>query len=203
MNDGKPSEKGDLKREEIEKWFEEHGDGLYRFSLLRVGDQTLAEDLVQETFLAALQSWESYKGQAPIRGWLLGILKHKIVDHFRKEGRFKEIKKEYETEPDVKEQFGLICWIKGFGPKRWSNDPQEAHLNNRFLSVVEKCLKELSNQQREVFVLREIEEYKTKEIEGILGITGNNIRVTLYRARIILRACIEKLWLKNTPKGAE
>ncbi len=111
MNDGKPSEKGDLKREEIEKWFEEHGDGLYRFSLLRVGDQTLAEDLVQETFLAALQSWESYKGQAPIRGWLLGIMKHKIVDHFRKEGRFKEIKKEYETEPDVKEQFGLVWFV--------------------------------------------------------------------------------------------
>ena len=203
MNDDKPPYKNKLKQEEVEKWFEEHGDGLYRFSLLRVGDQTQAEDLVQETFLAALQSWESYKGQSPLRGWLLGIMKHKIADYFRREGRFKEIKKEYEAEPEIKEQFGPFCWLKGYGPKKWSNDPQEAHLNNRFLNIVEKCLKKLSGQQREVFVLREIEEYKTKEIEGIMGITGNNIRVTLYRARVLLRSCIEKFWLKSTPTGAE
>jgi RNA polymerase sigma-70 factor (TIGR02943 family) len=203
MDDNKPPEKSNLKHEEIEKWFGEHGDGLYRFALLRVGDQTQAEDLVQETFLAALQSWESYKGQSPLRGWLLGIMKHKIADYFRREGRFKEIKKEYGAEPEVKEQFGPVCWLKGYGPKKWFNDPQEAHLNNSFLSVVEKCLEELSSKQREVFVLREIEEYKTKEIEGVLGITGNNIRVTLYRARVLLRTCIEKLWLKSTPARAE
>lgn len=203
MNDDKPPEENLVEREDIERWFEEHGDGLYRFSLLRVNDSTLAEDLVQETFLAALQSRSSFKGQSPIRGWLLGIMKHKIADHFRKEGRFKEIKNEYETEPEVKGQFGPFCWVKGYGPKKWSNDPQETHLNKRFLSVVATCLKKLTPQQREVFVLREIEEYKSKEIENMLGITGNNIRVTLYRARVFLRSCIEKFWLKDTPTGAK
>lgn len=203
MNDDKPSSQGKIKREDIENWFKEHGDGLFRFALLRVGDSTLAEDLVQETFLAAFKSADSYKGQAPIRSWLLGIMKHKIADHFRKEGRHKEAKKEFETEQDIKSQFGIFCWAKGYGPKKWDNDPQETHLNRKFLGIVEKCLKELTGQQRDVFVLREIEEYKTREIEEILGITGNNIRVTLYRARVFLRSCIEKFWLSSTPNGAE
>ena len=199
MDNDKPPQRKKIASAEIEKWFDEHGDGLYRFALLRVGDSTLAEDLVQETFLAALKSIESYKGQSPIRGWLLGIMKHKIVDHFRKEGRLKEVKKEYEAEPEIKEQFGMYCWAKGYGPKNWDHDPQKAHLNKKFMNVVETCLKQLTPKQKDVFVLREIEEYKTKEIEKILGLTGNNIRVTLYRARVFLRSCIEKLWLEDKP----
>ena len=54
MNDNKQPEQGKIKREGIEQWFEEDGDGLYRFALLRVGDSTLAEDRVQETFLQLL-----------------------------------------------------------------------------------------------------------------------------------------------------
>jgi RNA polymerase sigma-70 factor (TIGR02943 family) len=199
MTDEKSSKKNKIKREEVEQWFEDHGDGLYRFSLLRVGDSGHAEDLVQETFLAALKSWESYKGESTIRGWLLGIMKHKIADHFRKEGRFKAIKGEFENDSKIKEQFGLFCWVKGFGPTKWGNDPQEAHLNNRFLTVVNKCLEDLTPLQREIFVLREMEEYKTKEIEKISGMSGNHIRVTLYRARILMRLCIEKLWLNFSP----
>ncbi|MZH02492.1 MAG: sigma-70 family RNA polymerase sigma factor [Nitrospinae bacterium] len=201
MSDDKMPGQGKIKREDIESWFEEHGDGLYRFALLRVSDSTLAEDLVQETFLAAFKSTDSYKGQAPIRSWLLGIMKHKIADHFRKEGHLKEVKKDYESELDIKEHFGMFCWTKGYGPKNWGNDPQESHLSNKFLSVVETCLKKLIPQQRDVFVLREIEEYKTNEIEGILGRTSNSIRVTLYRARVLLRACIEKFWLKDSQRG--
>lgn len=197
MNKNLPSGKGKITREEIEKWFEEHGDGLYRFSLLRVNDSDQAEDLVQETFLAALQSWDSYEGKSQIRGWLLGILKHKIADHFRKEGRFKEVKNDFESDLNIKKQFGSFCWKNGFGPNVWNSPHEDNHLKGQFMRVVNQCIEKLTRLQKEVFVLREIEEYKTKEIEQVSGMKSNHIRVTLYRARVIMRSCIEKLWVNN------
>ena len=65
-------------------WVEEHGDALFRFALLRVKDASIAEDLVQETFLSALKGIERFKGKSSLRTWLVGILKHKIIDHFRR-----------------------------------------------------------------------------------------------------------------------
>src|SRR3954462_8889903 len=70
-----------------ERWVEAHGDCLYRYALLRVRRPEVAEDLVQETFLAAVRTQGSYRGQASVRSWLCGILKHKLCDHFRKLGR--------------------------------------------------------------------------------------------------------------------
>lgn len=201
MNDQDNSEeKPILKKEDVEKWFEEHGDGLYRFALLRVSASDKAEDLVQETFLAALKSWKSFKGKSSVRSWLLGIMKHKVVDHYRKEGRHKALKEDLESDQGVTNQFGFFCWAKGFGPKRWDNDPQDSHLNSKFLNVLKGCLDKLTPIQREIFVLREIEEYTTKEIQGIAKLKPNHIRVTLYRARVFLRSCIEKLWANNSPE---
>jgi RNA polymerase sigma-70 factor (ECF subfamily) len=68
-------------------WVDEHGDVLYRFALLRVEDPHVAEDLVQEAFISALQGLDSFKGRSAIRTWLVGILKHKIIDYFRKSTR--------------------------------------------------------------------------------------------------------------------
>jgi len=190
-----------LKKEDVEKWFAEHGDGLYRFALLRVSDSDKAEDLVQETFLAALKSWKSFKGQSSVRSWLLGIMKHKVVDYYRKEGRHKALKEELESGQNTSSHFGFLCWAKGFGPQRWDNDPQETHLNSKFLNVLKGCLDKLTEIQREIFVLREIEEYTTKEIQDVTKLKPNHIRVTLYRARLFLRSCIEKLWVNSSPEA--
>ncbi len=70
-----------------ESWVDSYGDFLYRFALSRVKDPAVAEDLVQETFLAALRARENFKGQSAGRTWLVAILKHKIVDHIRKKIR--------------------------------------------------------------------------------------------------------------------
>ena len=66
-----------------ESWVDRYGDYLYTFALFRVQNKATAEDLVQETFIAALQSHKDYKGQAAERTWLTAILKNKIIDHLK------------------------------------------------------------------------------------------------------------------------
>jgi len=68
------------------RWMDDHGECLYRYALVRVRKPE-AEDLVQEAFLAAVRGFEKFGGRSSERSWLVGILKNKIVDHFRKVGR--------------------------------------------------------------------------------------------------------------------
>jgi len=70
-----------------EQWLQLYGDILYRYGLARVRNAEVAEDLVQETLLAALKAKENYAGQSSEQTWLIGILKHKIIDSFRKASR--------------------------------------------------------------------------------------------------------------------
>ena len=72
---------------EPEAWVDRHGDVLYRYALLRLRSPELAADVVQETFLEALRAWESFAGRSTERTWLIGILRHKIVDQLRGSGR--------------------------------------------------------------------------------------------------------------------
>lgn len=184
----------------VEEWFRDHADGLYRYSLLRVGDQAKAEDLVQETFLSAVKSKDSFAGQSSVRGWLLGILKHKIADHFRKEFRDQDTARGYGSIDEISDNFDILCWVKGFGPKLWSDDPHRALENKHFLEVVRKCLRELPDHLRNVFVLREIEELETHEIQEIVGAKSGYVRVMLHRGRVLLRSCVERLWLRDSTK---
>src|SRR5215510_12490677 len=66
-------------------WLERHGDYLYRYAMLRLRDSSAAEDVVQETLLAALKSAARFAGASSERTWLVGILKHKISDWFRRQ----------------------------------------------------------------------------------------------------------------------
>jgi RNA polymerase sigma-70 factor, ECF subfamily len=185
----------------IDQWFQDHANGLYRYSLLRVRDRDKAEDLVQETFLSAIQSKDNFAGRSNLRGWLLGILKNKISDYFRKESKERDGIQELGLSDDISEQFGILCWSRGFGPKYWSSDPHRTLQDKRFLEVVNRCLSGLPGHLRKVFVLRELKELDTPEIQETLGVKSGNIRVMLHRARVLLRSCVEKLWLKDTEEG--
>lgn len=184
----------------VEGWFRDHADGLYRYSLLRVGDKAKAEDIVQETFLAAFKSKDNYAGQSSVRGWLFGILKHKILDHFRLESRDQGVKQDYGAEEGIDQHFGMFCWVKGFGPRFWSDDPHRALQDKQFLEVVQKCLRELPDRLRRVFILREMEELETREIQEIVGAKSGYVRVMLHRGRVLLRSCVERFWLKDSTR---
>src|ERR1051325_2552569 len=66
------------------KWLDSHGDYLYRYALVRVRDAGVAEDLLHETLLAAVGAHKGHAGRSSERTWLVGIMKHKVIDYFRR-----------------------------------------------------------------------------------------------------------------------
>ena len=67
--------------------FEKHRDYLYRYALLQIRDGSHADDMEQETLLAAMESGSNFAGRSSLRTWLTGILRHKIIDLFRRQSR--------------------------------------------------------------------------------------------------------------------
>ncbi len=177
-----------------ELWLEEHGDVLFRYALARVRDRHMAEDLVQETFVGALRAREGYGGRASERTWLVAILRHKIVDHLRKQGRKQPLPVE---DGDSGEGFaGRIFDSVGHwrqGPKAWL-DPGKALEAKEFWEVYGECLKALPARQGEVYSLHATGEHSSDEVCKIFGITPSNLWVILHRARLRLRNCLEINW---------
>ena len=177
-----------------ESWVDLYGDFLYRFALSRVKDPSVAEDLVQETFLAALRARENFKGRSTGRTWLTAILKHKIVDHIRKKIREPSTDKieaiSDTADPDFDERGE---WHNR--PSKWAVNPGNLYEQKEFLNVFYRCLAEMPERLAEAFVMREIDGRSTDEVCKELGITATNSWVMLYRARMSLRRCLEMKWL--------
>lgn len=176
-----------------EDWVDRYGDHLYSYALFRLGDHALAEDAVQETFMAALRSRESFSGRSSERTWLTGILKHKIVDCIRKISRerpWKEIENLSEKAEPVFDEKGR--WIQG--PSRWPASPRKLLEKKEFWEALKKCLSELPPRLGQAFLLREMDEMKTDKVCKALGITTTNLWVMIHRARLNLRRCLEVNW---------
>ena len=180
-------------------WVDEHGDHLFRFAIVRLRDESLAEDLVQETLLAAIQSMDSYGGKSTERTWLVGILKHKIIDHFRKHSREVPLDP---AETDLSEFDPLFerddefndHWNDHLSPRIWRRSPDEALQENEFFGVLQNCMSKLPDRVASVFTLREMNGLDTEEICEILSLTSSNFWVMMHRARMALRRCIEINW---------
>ena len=177
-----------------ESWVDHYGDFLYRFALSRIKDPAVAEDLVQETFLAALRGRENFKGHSAGRTWLVAILKHKIVDYIRKKIREPSSDKievlTDQTDPDFNEQGE---WQ--LRPSRWAVNPGRIYEQEEFLDVLYRCLAGVPERLAEAFMMREIDGLSTAEVCKALDITATNSWVMLYRARMSLRRCLEDSWL--------
>ncbi|MBI4400723.1 MAG: sigma-70 family RNA polymerase sigma factor [Nitrospirae bacterium] len=176
-----------------EQWVNQHGDYLFRCALLRMRDPRLAEDVVQETLLAALQGRDRFAGESSERSWLVGILKHKVIDHFRKNSR--EGPSE-DVERLINEQdqsfHGRGGWKRDTtGPKEWTEDPGIILERKEFWDVLKRCVSELPPRMAHVFSLREIDDLSSEEICKALNITATNLWVMLHRARMHLRRCLE------------
>ncbi len=191
------------------RWVDEHGDYLFRYAMLRVRNATLAEDLVQEALLAALQSATSFAGAASERTWLVGILKHKAVDHFRRSAREAPLDAGAEESVEPRHLFmqtgeWVGHWVAAaepekahLGPVEWRADPAELVERAEFWAVFTGCLEPLPPRLASAFTLREIDGLTSEEICEVLGVTANNLWVMLHRARAHLRHCIELNWFKR------
>jgi RNA polymerase sigma-70 factor (ECF subfamily) len=181
------------------QWVDEHGDYLFRYAIVRLRDDSLAEDCVQDTLLSALQALDSYGGKSTERTWLTGILKHKIIDYFRKHSRevpldpsdtdLSEFDPLFEREDEFKDH-----WHDSLSPRTWRRSPDEALQEDEFFGVLQSCMSKLPERVATVFSLREMNDLDTDEICEILSLSQSNFWVMMHRARMALRRCIEINW---------
>lgn len=167
-------------------WVDTHGDYLFNFAVGQVRDQGVAEDLVQETFLAALKSRDRFAGQCSERTWLVSILRHKIYDHLRKHCR----EKAHRVEPSVArhddgEWDDAMLWLHDVAAE--SHTPSRRMELDEFRASLEQALGKLPPRIAQVFQLYEIEESSGAEVCAKLNISESNLWVMLHRARKQLR----------------
>lgn len=182
-----------------ERWVDEHGDYLFKYALSRLRDTAGAEDMVQETFLAALKGGKHFQGRSAEKSWLVGILKNKIFDHYRKAGRetsFTDLDFYAAEESDrfVADGLGKGGWIHKLGPVEWSANPGEGLDNEVFWKTFRDCSGKLPKNVATVFNLREVDGVESREICEMLQISESNLWVMLHRARMALRRCLETNW---------
>jgi RNA polymerase sigma-70 factor (ECF subfamily) len=180
-----------------EKWLDEHGDVLYRYALLQFRDEHRAEEAVQETLVAALQSIEKFKGGSSVRTWLIGILKHKVLDQFRRESReapWDEEASERAEGADLVEQSFVEDGHWSFDLGDWEQ-PEKALASGQFWDILQRCIDALPRRQARLFMLRELFEEKTEKICKELALTPTNLWTMLYRTRMALRKCLDRNWV--------
>jgi RNA polymerase sigma-70 factor, ECF subfamily len=169
-------------------WVVMYGDYLFRCAVGYVRDRSLAEDLVQETFLAALKSSASFTGQSSQKTWLVGILKHKVIDHFRKVNRFNQAFDNAEGESgrtgDALDPGSSASTNRHF-------DPEIMAQRAAFWDLLMKGLAGLSPHIASAFALREIDQLNSRDVCSKLGISEANLWVMLHRARKHLRQYFE------------
>jgi RNA polymerase sigma-70 factor (ECF subfamily) len=189
-----------------DQWVELHGDYLFRYAMMRLRDAAKAEDAVQDTFLAALKGGKNFAGRSAEKSWLVGILKNKICDYYRKAGRetpFTDLEFYSDEESDRFVPVGLFkdSWIHELGPQEWTN-PGASLDREIFWQTFRDCANKLPKKVGAVFTLREVDGIEGREVCALLNISENNLWVMLHRARMALRRCMEVNWFgkKDAPE---
>ena len=180
-----------------------HRSYLYSYALARLRVPSAAEELVQETFLAAVEGQASFKGESKLRTWLTGILKHKIMDWHRGESR-NPARPSARLLADSEDSYEDTCdalfdsagnWVTP--PSEWLN-PEQALDQRRFWETIERGMARLPSTTARAFYLREFEGSSTEDICAELGITQSNCWVMLHRARLSLRQYLDENWFAGS-----
>jgi RNA polymerase sigma-70 factor (ECF subfamily) len=175
-----------------EQWVDRHADYLYNYALARVSDAELARDLVQETFIAGLQSAPHFKGNAAERTWLVAILKRKVIDQYRKANSRKGKAEVRMGFPAHSEREGE--WLETMAADPESTQENDAIENEELGLAIQRCLAALPERQARVFTMKTIQGMETEDVCKELGINSSNLWVMIHRARTALMACLNQVW---------
>ncbi|NRB84765.1 MAG: sigma-70 family RNA polymerase sigma factor [Winogradskyella sp.] len=173
-------------------WISEYSDYLFHYTISRVNDREMAQDLVSETFLAGLKSMSNFKGEASERTWLISILKRKIIDYYRKINSNKgkaEVRMTYNNESEVEGD-----WLEEHVADPFDQTAEDKLENSELGDAIHECLGKLPQKQANVFKMKTILGYDTETICNDLNITPSNLWVIIHRARTALADCMEKNW---------
>ncbi len=173
---------------------------LLRFARAQLRNDAWAEDAVSETVLAALAKPQAFAGHSQLKTWLIGILKHKLIDQIRRNSREVSATTGEDNE-DIDGQLFDSGGAWRDKPAEWG-DPEAACGQREFFEVLEVCVDQLPGVQGRVFMMREWLELDSGEICKELGITTTNLWVLLHRARLRLHMCLQQRWFGNSPAKA-
>ena len=172
-----------------------HRDYLMRFARLQLRNETWAEDAVSEAMLAALSKPQSFDNRAQLKTWLVGILKHKILDAFRHHKR-EAFVLDHTPDDDADPMDEISFESDGHftqAPADWGN-PEQQLSSRQFLEVLDACVTKLPAVQGRLFLMREWLELSSEDICKELALTPTNLYVQLHSARLRLRECLEFNW---------
>ncbi|MBP2839336.1 MULTISPECIES: sigma-70 family RNA polymerase sigma factor [Pseudomonas] len=170
----------------------EHRRFLENLALLQLGNHADAQDALQETLLAAMSSIQSFTGRGLMRAWLVGILRHKVTDIFRRSYRFESL----ESATVDPNEGGMFTEAGGWSPARFVSTqcPQGEAVHQQALELVELCMHALPGESARLFLMREYLGMDIDEIVAQTRLTPGNLRVILHRARLRLRECVVRGW---------
>lgn len=174
---------------------------LLAIARLQLRNDAWAEDVVSETLIAALEGAQQFAAQSQVKTWVVGILKHKIIDQFRRSKR--EVSADAELEAAEVETFDELFAADGHrvaAPLDWG-DPESTFARTEFFEILQMCVDMLPAALGRIFMMREWLDYETDQICKELAITPTNCFVMLYRARMRLRECLELKWF-GTPQAS-
>ena len=174
------------------KWIDLYSDYLFNFTISRVSDREIAQDLVQDTFLAGLKSMKNFKGEASERTWLISILKRKIIDHYRKINSKKgkaEVRIAYNNDSESEGD-----WLEERVADPFDKTAEDSMQNKELADAIHNCLSKLPTKQAKVFKMKTIQGFETEVICNELNITASNLWVIIHRARTAMAACLKENW---------
>jgi len=176
-------------------WIDQYADYLFNYAVVRVNNEDIAKDLVQETFFSGLKSAKNFEGKASERTWLIAILKRKVIDHYRKINSKKgqaEVRMNFYNDGENEGS-----WIEERVPQSWDNESEKLIENQELKDQLDMCIEHLPEKYAMVFKMKTIQEFETEEICKELDITASNLWVIIHRARTQLRKCMEDNWFNN------
>jgi len=173
---------------------------LLRYAMHQLRDSALAEDVVQETLLAALDARSGFSGKSAYRSWAVGILKHKIIDVTRRQSREQSLAANEEN--SEAELIDALFDADGSWrqiPAVWGN-PEKSFEDRKFWETLERCLELMPARTARAFMMREVLEKESDEVCKELAVTSTNLWVMLHRARLSLRECLDSKWFGKASK---
>ncbi len=172
-------------------WVDKYADYLYNYTIVRVNDREVAQDLISETFLAGLKSKKNFKGEASERTWLISILKRKIIDHYRK---INSNKGKAEVHINYRNEDSEGDWLEENASDPFDRNAENTMENEELGLAILACLEKLNEKQAEIFKLKTIDGFDTEAICKEFNISPSNLWVIIHRARKSLADCLEKNW---------
>ena len=177
-------------------WVSAHADYLYAFARMRIADEEQAKDLVQETFLAALQRVDKFEGKSSERTWLTAILKNKIIDVYRKKSAV-VISSDITDAANDQNFFDVNDghWNEAHRPKPFGLEQNNPLESKEFNQILTACMQKLPPLWLSVFTMKHIDDETSETICAELKVTSSNFWVIIHRAKLNLRACLQKNWI--------